>query len=131
MGSGSFVCGDGEQATCHNLQTYAKTRIVQHMKRIVWTGSSKEDVRDFPAAARREAGYQLDKLQRGELPDDWKPMPTIGPGVREIRIRDAAGAFRVIYVAHVADAVHVLHGFQKINQHDVRIARSRLSLVTR
>jgi len=63
--------------------------------------------------ARREAGYQLDRVQNGQEPDDWKPMNTVGLGVREIRIRDAAGTFRVMYVAKFADAVYVLHCFQK------------------
>jgi phage-related protein len=67
----------------------------------------------FPDPARQEAGYQLDKIQRGLQPNDWKPMNTVGQGVQEIRIRDAGGAFRVIYVAKFADAVYVLHCFQK------------------
>ena len=70
----------------------------------------------FPQAARREAGYQLDRVQRGREADDWKPMNNVGQGVREIRIRDAAGAFRVMYVAKFADALYVLHCFQKKTQ---------------
>lgn len=61
-------------------------------------------------------GYQIDKVQRGLEPKDWKPMATIGQGVREIRTRDTSGAFRVIYVAKLADAVYVLHCFQKKTQ---------------
>ncbi|PLZ03819.1 hypothetical protein CY652_02240 [Burkholderia sp. WAC0059] len=76
-------------------------------------GNSLEALKAFPEAARREAGYQLDQVQHGHEPDDWKPMGTVGPGVREIRIREASGAFRVIYVAKFADAVYVLHCFQK------------------
>ena len=59
---------------------------------------------------------QLDRVQHGREPDDWKPMSTVGRGVREIRIRDAAGAFRVLYVAKFDDAVYVLHCFQKKTQ---------------
>jgi predicted XRE-type DNA-binding protein/phage-related protein len=68
---------------------------------------SSSGLRAFPASARREAGYQLDQVQSGREPDDWKPMPTVGQGVQEIRIGDAAGAFRVIYVAKFSDAVYV------------------------
>ena len=79
--------------------------------------------------ARREAGFQLDHVQWGVDPDDWKAMKTIGPGVREIRIKDKAGAFRVIYVATFADAVYVLHAFQKKTQttslQDIRLAAAR------
>jgi len=86
------------------------------VKPIEFCGSSLAELRDFPVSARREAGYQLDQVQHGGEPDDWKPVNTIGQGVREIRIRDEAGIFRVIYVAKFADAVYVLHCFQKKTQ---------------
>ena len=82
-------------------------------KPVEFLGSSLDDLRAFPLAARREAGHQLDQVQNGQEPDDWKPMNSVGQGVKEIRIRDAAGAFRVIYAAKFADAVYVLHCFQK------------------
>jgi phage-related protein len=85
-------------------------------KPVEFRGSALDDLRAFPEAARCEAGYQLDQVQHGRDPDDWKPMNTIGRGVREIRIRDAAGAFRVLYVAKFDDAVYVLHCFQKKTQ---------------
>jgi phage-related protein len=105
------------------------------MKGIVWIGSSKDDLLVFPPAVRREAGYQLDKVQRGEAPDDWRPMKTIGPGVREIRIRDEGGAFRVIYITQIGDSVHVLHCFQKkaprTSLHDLRLAQHRFKALAR
>lgn len=85
-------------------------------KPVEFRGSALDDLRAFPQAARREAGYQLDRVQRGREPDDWKPMNTIGRGVQEIRIRDTTGAFRVLYVARFDDAVYVLHCFQKKTQ---------------
>lgn len=98
-------------------------------KPVAFRGSAQDDLRAFPMTARREAGHQLDQVQHGLEPDDWKPMPSIGPGVREIRIRDAAGAFRVIYVVKFADAVYVLHCFQKKSQKtskmDLELAGSR------
>ncbi|WP_231940917.1 type II toxin-antitoxin system RelE/ParE family toxin [Acidihalobacter aeolianus] len=84
-----------------------------------------DDLRAFPSDARREAGHQIDQVQNGRDPDDWKPMPAVGKGVREIRVRDATGAFRVIYVAKLADAVYVLHCFQKKTQ---KTAKSDLEL---
>ena len=83
---------------------------------VEFRGSALDDLRAFPEAARREAGYQLDQVQHGREPDDWKPMNTVGHGVREIRIRDTAGVFRVMYVAKFDDAVYVLHCFQKRTQ---------------
>ena len=82
-------------------------------KPVEFRGSSLDDLRSFPLLTRREAGHQLDQVQNGQEPDDWKPMNTVGQGVKEIRIRDAAGAFRVMYVAKFADAVYVPHCFQK------------------
>jgi phage-related protein len=96
-------------------------------KPVEFRGSALEDLRAFPEAARREAGYQLDQIQRGREPDDWKPMNAVGRGVREIRIRDAAGAFRVLYVAKFDDAVYVLHCFQKKTQ---KTSKTDMSLAT-
>jgi phage-related protein len=100
------------------------------VKPIAFLGGSLDDLRGFPADARREAGYQLDRVQRGLDPDDWRPMPSIGAGVREIRVRERGGAFRVIYVATLADMVYVLHAFQKRTRQtakrDVDLAASRL-----
>jgi len=99
------------------------------MKPVRFLGDSLQCVRDFPVDARQDAGYQLDKVQRGLQPDDFKPMPTIGRGVEEIRIRDDAGNFRVIYPARLADAVLVLHAFQKktqrTSQRDIELAKAR------
>lgn len=99
------------------------------MKPIVWIGGSRVDVRSFPNAARQTAGFQLSKVQHGEEPDDWKPMSSIGPGVREIRIRERSGAFRIIYVAHLKDAIYVLHAFRKktgkTSTRDLDLARER------
>lgn len=89
------------------------------MKPIVFLGSSLESIREFPVAVKREAGYELDKVQRGDAPKDWKAMPNIGPGVREIRIR-IAGAWRVVYVASRDEAIYVLHAFQKKTQRTSR-----------
>jgi phage-related protein len=85
-------------------------------KPVEFRGSALADLRAFPQSARREAGYQIDRVQRGHEPDDWKPMNSVGHGVKEIRIRDASGAFRVLYVAKFADAIYVLHCFQKKTQ---------------
>ena len=83
------------------------------MKPVSFLGDSLDAIRSFPEGARREAGFQIDRVQRGLDPDDWKPMKTVGANVREIRVRHAAGAFRVLYLATLADAVYVLHAFQK------------------
>ncbi|MCI1710136.1 MAG: type II toxin-antitoxin system RelE/ParE family toxin [Chiayiivirga sp.] len=99
------------------------------MKPVRFSGTALDDLRAFPESARHDAGYQLHLVQCGEAPDDFKPMPEIGRGVEEIRLRDESGAFRVIYTARLADAIHVLHAFQKKTQRtaraDIELARSR------
>lgn len=99
------------------------------MKPLRFLGDSLQRLRDFRADARQDAGYQLDRVQRGLQPDDFKPMPTIGKGVEEIRIRDDSGIYRVIYTARFSNAVFVLHAFQKKTQRtsrsDIEIARAR------
>ena len=101
------------------------------MKEIIFKGTSLDDIRDFPFEAKREVGYQLDRIQNGLEPSDWKPMPSVGAGVREIRVRDQSGAFRVIYVAKFEEAIYVLTAFQKKQQktpqREIDIAKKHLS----
>lgn len=80
-------------------------------KPVEFPGNSLEDLRAFPLTAKREAGHQLDRVQNGREPDDWRPMNAVGRGAKEIRIRDEAGAFRVVYVAKFADAIYALRCF--------------------
>jgi phage-related protein len=98
-------------------------------------GDSLICLREFPEDARHDAGYQLDKVQRGEQPDDFKPMPSIGKGVEEIRVRDDTGVYRVVYTARLADAVYVLHAFQKKTQatakRDIELANKRFTELMR
>jgi len=101
------------------------------MRPVHFLGNSLQSLRDFPEDARHDAGYQLEKVQRGEQPDDFKPMPSVGKGVEEIRVTEESRAYRVIYVARRAEAVYVLHAFQKKTQatsrRDIEIARKRLA----
>jgi phage-related protein len=98
------------------------------MQAVSFLGGSLAALRSFPDEARREAGFQIDRVQRGLDPDSWKPMKTVGHGVREIRVVDASGAFRVIYLAILSDAVYVLHAFQKKTQ---ATAKRDLDVATR
>lgn len=121
----------------HPLRTiahYIRTLILYkylynvRMKALRFIGSSLDDLRNFPAEARKQAGFELDALQRGLDPSDWKPMKAIGAGVREIRIH-VLGEWRIIYVARFAEAVYVLHSFQKktqkTRQADIELAGAR------
>ena len=98
-------------------------------KEIRWMGSAYNDLLVFPAEPRRQAGFQLGKVQAGLEPDDWKPFDDVGTGTREIRIRESNGAYRVMYLAKFEEAVYVLHCFQKksqaTNKQDKNIAEAR------
>jgi phage-related protein len=100
------------------------------MKPVVWVGSAKVDLKTFPAPVVDDMGHQLFRVQCGLEPDDWKPMSSVGLGVKEIRLRDSTGAFRTIYLATRPEAVYVLHCFrktsQKTTQRDIELARQRL-----
>jgi phage-related protein len=103
-------------------------------KSLVWVGGALAQVKSFPIGARREAGHQLYQVQLGLEPGDWKPMPSVGPGVVEIRVHEGA-EYRVLYVAKFAEAVYVLHAFEKRTRQtrkaDIELARRNLAEVVR
>lgn len=103
------------------------------MKKVHWLGSSLKDLRGFPASARKEAGRDIHWLQVGADPLDWKPMPQVGAGVREIRNRTPDGAFRILYVVESAHDIYVLHVFQKKTERtlarDIEKGRARYKLM--
>lgn len=105
------------------------------IKLIEFISDSLDELRGFSISARREAGFQLDKVQRGLEPNDWKPMQAIGAGVNEIRIKDIDGAYRVIYVAKFEEAVFVLHCFKKKTdktaKSNIDLAKSRYKELVR
>lgn len=104
-------------------------------KPIEFVGDSLSRLRDFPEDARRDAGRELVRVQEGRDPIDWKPMPSVGKGVREIRVSDRPGEFRVIYVASVGTTIYVLHAFhkktQKTAKRDIDLAQARFRQIAK
>ncbi len=102
-------------------------------KPIHWIGTSLKDLIAFPDEVKREAGYQLHRVQNGLDPENWKPFQEVRAGVKEIRISDISGAFRIMYVAKFADKIYVLHSFQKKTQktslNDINIAKTRYKAI--
>ncbi len=100
------------------------------MRDVSFVGSSLDDLRSWPKAARQDMGRQIDRVQKGFDPTDWRPMPSVGRGVREIRVHDAGGIYRSMYTTKIVDAVYVLHVFVKKSRktptRDIRLAKSRL-----
>jgi phage-related protein len=105
------------------------------MKPVQFLGDSLKRLRAFPKDARHDSGRQIEKVQRGRQPDDFKPMPSVGRGVEELRVWEEVGTFRVVYTARLADAVYVLHAFQKkseaTSKQDIRIAQQRYTQLMR
>lgn len=97
-------------------------------KKISYIDSSLEGLRAFPEEARTASGFQLDLVQQGLEPDDWKPFVLVGQRAREIRIMGSDGIFRIIF-AKFEEAVYVLHCFQKktqkTSQSNVQLVRNR------
>ena len=98
-------------------------------KSLTWLGNSKDAYRQFPQGAHKELGYQLQLLQWGLTPADFKPLKTVGSGAYELRYRDEQGAYRVVYVAKYTDTIYILHTFrkttQKTAQKDIELAQQR------
>ena len=98
------------------------------MKPVVFVGSSLNDLRDFAPLARQMAGFQIDRVQNGLMPEDFKPMPNVGQGVYEIRV-NVQGAWRGLYISRLEDAIYVLHCFQKKTlkrrKEDIDLAQKR------
>lgn len=102
-------------------------------KSLVFLGNTLDRLRSFPKGVRADVGKQLEKVQKGGRPEDWKPMPSIGRGVEECRTWDESGTYRTIYVARFEQAIYVLHMFQKKSQKtsekDRGLARKRLKAI--
>lgn len=103
------------------------------MKPLEFLGSSRDDLVAMPADVRHEIGVDLMRVQLGGQPTDLKPMPAVGSGVFEIRVRDASGVYRVMYVAKFENAIYVLHAFQKKTERtaraDIELARVRYRMI--
>jgi phage-related protein len=125
----------GTKTLRHKRLTLYPSGYNKLMRPVRFLGDSLKCLRDFPEDARHDAGYQLDKVQRGEQPDDFKPMPAVGKGVEEIRVTDDRDTYRVIYLARRAEAVYVLHAFQKKTQatskRDIETAKRRFAQLSR
>ena len=109
------------------LQSHIKTDMIRR-KPIRWLGDSLNRVRKFSPEAQRLVGTELRHVQEGEMPADWKPIRTVGPGVNEIRVH-AESEYRALYVAKFAESVYVLHAFEKqarkTPKHDIDLAEKR------
>ena len=103
------------------------------MKSVAWVGTARKDLQqNFSSEARKEAGYQIYRIQMGMDAKDWKPMLGVGPGVQEIRIH-VENEYRILYIAGFGDALFILHAFvkktQKTSRRDLELAKERFGLI--
>jgi phage-related protein len=102
-------------------------------KKAVFVGSSRDDLRGFPKDVRNDMAYQIYRVQSGLDPNDWRPMATVGSGVRELRVRGSDREYRGMYITNIGDAVYVLHvfikGSQKTPKKELEIAKKRLGII--
>jgi phage-related protein len=80
---------------------------------VAWEGDSREVLQSFPRGARQNLGFDLWRLQQGDRPTDYRPLPSVGLGVYELRDQDERAWYRVIYLSRIEDVIHVLHCFEK------------------
>ena len=104
---------------------------MEQEKEIRWMGTAYQDILEFPAEPRKEAGFQLGKVQAGLDPDNWKPFDEVGSGTKEIRIRENTGIYRVMYVAKFEEAIYVLHCFQKKSKSGIKTSGQDIELIKR
>lgn len=100
---------------------------------VVWEGDSREVLQAFPEGVRQNLGFQLWQLQQGARPTDYRPLPSIGTGVFELRDQDERAWYRVVYLSRINDVIHVLHCFEKksreMPRRDFERAKQRLKAV--
>ena len=100
---------------------------------MVWEGDSRDVLQAFPEGVRQNLGFQLWQLQRGERPSDYRPLPSIGKSVFELRDQDERAWYRVVYLSRISDVIYVLHCFEKrsreMSKRDFEKAKQRLKAV--
>lgn len=100
---------------------------------VFWEGDSREVLSGFPQKVKQNFGFELWRLQQGERPSDYRPLPSIGTGVFELRDQDERAWYRLVYLSRVNDVIYVLHCFEKKSREmpgrDFEKARQRLKVV--
>ena len=100
---------------------------------VVWEADSREILQSFPDAARQNFGFELWRLQQGEKPSDYRPLPSIGTGVFELRDQDERAWYRIVYLSRINDVIYILHCFEKksrkMPKREFETAKQRLKAV--
>lgn len=100
-------------------------------KLLYWEGSSKKDFKGFPIPVQKDIGVALFVVQLGCTPDSAKPWKGLGSGVYEIVEDHQGDTFRVAYTVRFANAVHVLHAFQKKSKSGIATPQPDVDLIAK
>lgn len=99
-------------------------------KELYWVGSSLNDLREFPSEVKKAIGYALAKAQEGGKSPDVKPLKGFGgAGVLEVVATHDGNTFRAVYTVRLANAVYVLHAFQKKSKRGISTPKSHIDLI--
>ena len=100
------------------------------MKRIVWIGRSKSDLKEFPDRAQRSVGHALWGIQMGEMPPSSKVLKGFGSAkICELRENDSSGTYRIVYTVEFRDFIAVLHAFQKKSKSGIATPQQEIELI--
>jgi phage-related protein len=99
------------------------------LRPVVWMGSSKKDIRDFPNGAQKLLGDELQLIQFGGMPKDVKPFKGVGSGILEIALRYASDAYRVVLAVQIGKRIYVLHAFQKKSKRGIATPKRDVDLI--
>ncbi len=103
---------------------------VEPLKLVSWIASSKKDYRDFPDSVQDAMGYALFRAQQGAKHNDAKPLKGFGgAGVLEIVTDHDGDTFRAVYTVKFANAIYVLHAFQKKSKSGIKTPAADLELI--
>jgi phage-related protein len=101
---------------------------------VAWEGDSREVLKAFPEKVTQNLGFELWRLQLGETPTDYRPLPSVGRGVFELRDQDERGWYRLVYLSRIKEVIYVLHCFEKksreMPRRDFEKSKQRLKQVT-
>lgn len=101
------------------------------LKPVEWVGSSKADLKQFPAAVQDQVGFALYQAQVGLKHRDVKPLKGVGANVLEVVSRQEGDTYRTVYTVRFKAAIYVLHAFQKKAKHGIATPKQELDLVRR
>ncbi len=112
------------------VRTYSEVVASTRVKPVVWIGSAKEDLVEFPEEVVRAVGFALYEAQKGNRHPHAKPLHGFGgAGVLELVEDHDGDTYRAVYTVRLSGRVYVLHAFQTKSRHGVSTPKADIDLV--